>query len=138
MKTYIKESDPRTRGSRIHQEQDYHMAQRHTFFPSTTMDWNLLPTYITSAPSLEAFRSHLGSSTSLQPIVGNFCGPMTYYLKAIQPSQCHTFWCLVSLFYPVLAPHCQTFPKFEYSSPIIFTGLTEAQTATGNSNYFAA
>ncbi|KAK7093437.1 hypothetical protein V1264_012780 [Littorina saxatilis] len=64
---FLKPSDTRTRGNRIHQEQDYHPSLSHSFFPRTTSEWNKLPISTTSAPSLESFMSRLGGSRALQP-----------------------------------------------------------------------
>ena len=56
---YIKQSDPRTRGNRVHQERAFHPAITNTFFPRTKSDWNQLPTTATSAPSLDSFHARL-------------------------------------------------------------------------------
>ena len=65
---YFCHSDPRTRGAqRLHQEQTQHYDLFHSF-PCTVSDWNLLPTAVSSAPSLQSFLSRLGRSLhNLQP-----------------------------------------------------------------------
>ena len=42
---------------RLHQEQTQHHVLFHSFFPHTVSEWNVLPTAISSAPSLESFQS---------------------------------------------------------------------------------
>ena len=69
--TYLTDSDPRTRGSRLRQEQNYHKSISHTFFPRTIEDWNHLPISTTAASSLEVFRSRIGGGSFVQPPVGN-------------------------------------------------------------------
>ncbi|XP_070196706.1 uncharacterized protein [Littorina saxatilis] len=60
---YTFPSDPRTRGAgRLHQEYALHPALSNSFFPRTISEWNKLPTLVSSAPSLESFRSRLGGS----------------------------------------------------------------------------
>ena len=59
--SYVRASDPRTRGDRLFQQDAQHPIFGHTFFPQTTSDWNRLPNSVTTAPSLEVFHSRLGS-----------------------------------------------------------------------------
>ena len=55
---FFKHADSRTRGSqRLYQEQTQHPVLFHSFFPRTVFEWNLLPTSVSSAPSLESFQS---------------------------------------------------------------------------------
>ena len=68
---YLTDSDARTRGSKFRQDQTYHRAIWHTFFPRTTSEWNHLPMNTSSAPSLEVFRSRLSGSSHQLPRVGN-------------------------------------------------------------------
>ena len=58
--SYIRTSDPRTRGNRLFQHESQHPIFNHTFFPQTTSDWNQLPNSVTTAPSLEVFHSRIG------------------------------------------------------------------------------
>ena len=58
--------DPRTRGTqRLYQEETQHPVLFHSFFPRTVYKWNLFPTSISSAPSLESFQSRLVRSPHL-------------------------------------------------------------------------
>ena len=55
---FFRHADSRTRGSqRLYQEQTQHPVLFHSFFPRTVSEWNLLPTSVSSAPSLESFQS---------------------------------------------------------------------------------
>ena len=68
--SFFRHADPRTRGSqRLYQEQTQRPVLFHSFFPRTVSEWNLLPTAISSAPSLESFQSRLGCSPhNLRPV----------------------------------------------------------------------
>ena len=68
---YLRDSDARTRGARLHQEQNYHKAICHSFFPRTISEWNSLPMAITAAETLEEFRSRLRGSSGLRPPAGS-------------------------------------------------------------------
>ena len=69
--SYLRNTDPRTRGQKLLQDQDFHRAMFYSFFPRTTSDWNQLPTSTTAAPTLEVFCSRLGGGNMPQPFVGN-------------------------------------------------------------------
>jgi hypothetical protein len=61
--TLYRRSDSRTRGAdRLRQGHASHPALSHSFVPRTISDWNRLPTTVTSASSLEAFRHRLSCS----------------------------------------------------------------------------
>ena len=68
--SFFRHSDPRTGGAQqLYQEQTQHPVLFHSFFPCTVSEWNLLPTFKSSAPSLESFQSRLGHSPhNLQPV----------------------------------------------------------------------
>ena len=60
---YLQKGDTRTRGAhKYHQARADHPALRHTFFPRTLKDWNLLQPKLTTVPTLEAFRAGLGGA----------------------------------------------------------------------------
>ena len=67
---FFHHSDPWTRGAeRLHQKQTQHYFLFHSFFPHTVSKWNLLPTTISSTPSLESFQSWQGCCLyNLQPV----------------------------------------------------------------------
>ena len=64
---YLKQSDSRTRGNRFQPDQNKHNAVFYSFFPRTISDWNSLPTSVTSASSLEAFRRGLSGGGIPRP-----------------------------------------------------------------------
>ena len=57
--SYIRPSDPRTRGNRLFQDNARHPALCNSFFPRTMSDWNQLANATTTAPSLESFHARL-------------------------------------------------------------------------------
>ena len=57
---YFRRSDSRTRGQkRFFQERVCNEAYSKSFFPRTIREWNQLPSHITSAETLEAFKTGL-------------------------------------------------------------------------------
>ena len=53
--SFFRHSDPRNRRSRLYQELTQHSVLFHCFFPRPVFKWNLLPTSISSALSIESF-----------------------------------------------------------------------------------
>ena len=57
----VRPSDRRTRGHhRLYQPASTMSVYKHSFFPKTIREWNLLPTQVTDAITLEEFRVDLG------------------------------------------------------------------------------
>ena len=65
----VRPNDRRTRGQqRLYQPTATVSEYKNSFFPRTTREWNLLPTHLTDAATLEEFRVGLGTVLpTLQP-----------------------------------------------------------------------
>ena len=68
--SFFHHSDPRTRGAqRLHQEQTQYHVLFHSLYPRTVSKWDLLPTAISSAPSLKSVQRRLEYRLyNLQPV----------------------------------------------------------------------
>ena len=57
---FYSKSDSRTRGCKFHQIRSHTPAHKNSFFPRTLSQWNKLPPAITTAETLQSFRTSVG------------------------------------------------------------------------------